>query len=89
MFALLTFETTGVVLTESGSGLTCNCICLRLREKVRAMSHKALWDSEVGETADSGVYPLEKRLQFTVSSGCICLPQQLLVSRYQSGLNEA
>ncbi len=69
MFALLTFETTGVMLTESGSGLTCNCICLRLWEKVRAMSHMAFWDNEVGETADSGVYSLEKRLQFTVSSG--------------------
>lgn len=69
MFALLTFETTGVMLTEWGSGLTCNCICLRLREKVRAVSHTALWDNEVGEMADSGVSSLEKRLQFTVSSG--------------------
>lgn len=30
------------------------------------MSHIAFWDSEVGETADSGVYTLEKR--FTVYS---------------------
>lgn len=66
MFTLLTFETTGVILTESGSGLTCNCICLRLQEKVRAMSHMELWESEVGETADSVVCTLEKR--FTVYS---------------------
>lgn len=70
MFALLAFETTGVMLAESGSGLTCNCICLRLRgKKVRAVSHAAFWDNEVGEMADSGVYALQKRLQFTVSSG--------------------
>ena len=29
----------------------------------------ALWDSEVGETAGSGGYMLEKHLQCTVSSG--------------------
>lgn len=38
MSAVLLFETTGVKLTESGSGLICNYICLRLWEKVRAMS---------------------------------------------------
>ncbi len=69
MFALLTFETTGVMLTDLGRGLTCNCFCLRLWEEVRAVSHMAFWDSEVGETADSGVCSLQKRLQFTVSSG--------------------
>lgn len=40
------------MLRERGSGLICNCICLRLQEKVRAMSHMAFWDSAVGEMAD-------------------------------------
>lgn len=38
LFAVLIFETTGVMLTELGRGLIYNCICLRLQEKVRAMS---------------------------------------------------
>lgn len=56
VFALLPFQTSGVILTESGSGLTCNYICLRLWEKVRAMSDMKFRDSEVGEKADSNLY---------------------------------
>lgn len=62
MFTLATSENTGVTLTEPGSGPTRNSICLRLREKVRDVSHTALLDSAVGER-QHGVSVLERRSQ--------------------------
>ena len=91
MFALLTFETAGVMLAELGSGPTRNCICLRLRGEVRAVSRTALWDSEVGETAQTrGVCARGECLQYlAVYSSVSAAPGVLLSVWAKWGLTES
>lgn len=62
------------------------CVCLRLWQEVRAVSHMARRDNKVGEKADwPPLYSAGRIWLLRIS-----LPQQLPVSRrYQSGLNGA